>query len=605
MRKTLLSILALSTSFFVGASSPELLWHKIIDSPQNAGDVMSCATVTTDGNVVTLGSFGSRTEADNISFDGTVIATGAATTSNSDNKNLLVIKHNAADGSRIWSVFSKKGDFSSSGSLAMAATADGGVAMLLEMRSSNVSPYESPVIVDASGAEIDFPDWNISCWVSYQVIVKLTANGYVEWVRPVIADQLPVPNASSGTSTLYTTRSTFPYTIATDSEDNLYIGGNFRTPMIFNGEGNATYILQPRNLENYNGDSQKSAGALYLVKLDSKGNYLTHLKASSTNGVDAEYINDIEIEGNNLYFAGKLVGDANCKLTIGSGDNAISVTKTSEQDAILLGSLKIETENNTLTPGYLTCFNQVKVNGNGATQFKDMIVANGSIYMMGLFQGGIANNDAEEAIITSVGKPLEGFCLRLNATDGKYQAGFANKISIGGYFGGGVYNDKLYLAGYRLNAQTGSFIDELDAENLELKSTTTIAKNGGSPTLMGAFYDPATTRLYTFTRGNAAFTLTDGTSTEKQNGYGFGTVVCSHAIDPSVSEINNIENDNATLSIKGIDGAIEITATEDTNISVVNTSGITVKSQSIAAGTTQIALPAGIYIVNNQKVAVR
>lgn len=605
MRKSLLSILTLSASLFAGATAPQLMWHKIIDSPQNSGDIMKCTEVTTDGNIVTLGCFGSRTEADNISFDGQVIATGAATNSSSDNLNLLAIKHRASDGSRLWSISSRKGDFASMGAMAMTATADGGVAMLIEMRSSNVTPYESPVIIDASGAEIDFPDWNVSCWVSYQVILKLSADGNVQWIRPVIADQLPVPDASSGTSTIYTARAAFPYALAEDAQGNLYIGGNFRAPMIFNGTGNSTYILQPRNLEGYNGDTQNYAGSLYLVKLDSEGNYLSHLKASSADGVSSEFINDMVIDGDNLYFAGYFRGKADCKLTIGSGASALSLTKSTANNAVMLGGVKISAENNTFTPSFLTCYNEVQVSGKSRIQFQRLVAANGSLYLMGLFQGGIAANGSEDKLVTSVNTMLEGFCLRVDATDGKFAAGYANQTSIGGYLNGFLYNDRLYLAGYRLNAQTGSFIDEFNPETLEKLSSTTVAKAGGAPTLTAAAFNPANSCIYTLTRGSAAFTLTDDSSTEKQAGYGFGTVFCSHAIDPSLTAIDDVEADNTTFSVSALEGAVEVTATEETDVTVVDMKGITVDSRTVQPGKTTIALPSGIYVVNETKVAVR
>lgn len=521
MKEQLLTIALFCTTLAAGASAPQLSWHKMIDSPRNAGDIMKCITVTNDGNVISLGNFGSLTDADNISFDGQVIATGAATNGTSENLNLLAIKHSAADGSRIWSISSKKGDFSSMGVLAMTGTPDGGVAMLIDMRSSNVTPFESPVIVDASGAEIDFPDWNTSCWMICQVLLKLSVDGNLQWVKPIIADQLPVPNASSGASVNVTTRSAFPYALAVDNDGNFYIGGNFRTPMIFTGAGNATYILQPRNLDSYNGDTQVSAGALYLVKLDSEGNYLTHLRASSADGITAEYINNIDIDGENIYFSGTICGKANSSLTIGKGTATVTLTKSSDQNGVMIGCLKASKGTDTLTPVYLTCVNSVPVSGSPQIQNRGFFFADGSLYLTGLFKGGIAANESEESSIQSAGTPLEGFCLRFDAATGKLEAGYANKISIGGYVNGGIFNGKLYLAGYRLNGQTGAFIDVLDPSTLELKSTTTIAKAGGAPTLSAAFVDVKNNRLYSLTRGNAAFTLTDDSQTGKESGYGW------------------------------------------------------------------------------------
>ncbi|MCM1517139.1 MAG: hypothetical protein NC117_00660 [Pseudoflavonifractor sp.] len=57
--------------------------------------------------------------------------------------------------------------------------------------------------------------------------------------------------------------------------------------------------------------------------------------------------------------------------------------------------------------------------------------------------------------------------------------------------------------------------------------------------------------------------------------------------------------------VAGVDGGVKVVADKDAAVSVFTISGAMVKSLSVPAGETTIALPAGIYIVNGQKVAVK
>lgn len=608
MKQSLLSFFALGCALLSQATAPEMLWNKLIDSPQNAGDDIKNITVTADGNVVTIGCFGSRTETDNITFDSEVIATGAATNSSSDNQNLLVTKHNSRDGSLIWALSTKKGDVTSSGTNSIAATADGGVVLLVDMRSSNVTPYESPVIVDASKAEIDFPDWNTSCWIKNQVVIKVSKEGNVQWVRRIVADQLPVPNATSSAAMLNTTNGAFPYAIAEDKEGNIYIAGNHRTSLIFTGDRNSTYVLQPRNVDSYSGDTQNQAGGLYLVKLDSEGNYLTHLQGATANGVSTDYIQSMIVENDMIYFAGYFQGKANSSLTLGKSSNAKTVNKLNDNNAVLLGAVKttVDGDKHSLVPTFLTCFNEAlrpNTTSGHRIQFLNLAKADNSLFLMGSFQGGISTNESDEAKIASQSTLLEGFIVKTNATDGAYECAMANGLSIGGYRNVFAHKGSLYAHGYRMNAATGVFIDELDPNTLEIKSTTTVAKAGGAPALQACHYDPATTSIYTGARGSAAFTLTDGTTTEKPQG--FGVLLACHAIDKELAGVEKIDSDQEAIDIIGTEGAIEVISSVTTNLTITDLKGVTVGQHTVLPGSTTIELPAGIYVVNNKKVAVR
>lgn len=593
MKKTLLTLLTVAASMTaVRAMAPIQDWAKLIDSPQTS-DLTSKVIVCSDGNPVTLSQFGSRTNTDNIVFDGEVIATGAYTTSNSDNANVLIIKHDSADGSRLWSVSSKNGDIIISSSGNIAATADGGVLALLNMRSSKVSPYTSPVLVDNSGAEVEFPDWNTSVWIYNQVLVKINKDGNIEWTRTIVMDQLPVQNASSGNSTVATTNGVTPYGLALDADGNIYIGGNYRAPMIVGGANNGTFVLTPRNIETYNGDSQQAAGGLYLIKLTSEGEYVAHLKASGT--LTRDQICDLCVEGNTLYFDGNLRGSVGDELKI--GDKSLIVEST--LDGFMVGSVTTDLK----TMNFLTYIKPFgNMSGKNSVKLRGIALIGGSLYVTGGGTGGFGPAGSSSASVSSTGNMEEGWIIKLNSTDGTWEGAANNETNIGAYLGAFGYSGKVYVPGYRLNAATGVFLDEYPSGSMNRTARHTLITGGGAPTGYSMAFNPATTRMYAVVRGNSTFTLCDATTTDKPANW--GGLLSSLYFDAAAG-VNDVIADESEFSVRGYDGYIIVDSTSDCHLRVVDTNGVTVVERDIVSGETRVELHAGVYIVNSSKVLVK
>jgi hypothetical protein len=60
----------------------------------------------------------------------------------------------------------------------------------------------------------------------------------------------------------------------------------------------------------------------------------------------------------------------------------------------------------------------------------------------------------------------------------------------------------------------------------------------------------------------------------------------------------------AAVKLSADKTAVIVNAAEDTDVTIYNTAGVQVAAQKVGAGTTRIALPAGIYLVNNTKLIV-
>lgn len=600
MKKLLLTLLAASGLFAAQATAPAYVWNKLIDSPKQQ-DMTRGMTVTSDGNVVTIGNFGSNTATDNISFDGEVIATGAATESSSENLNLIILKQNAADGSKIWAVSSKKGDISSMGRTVITATPDGGVAALICLRSSKTTPYENPVLVDASGAEVELLDWNFSEWIKYQTLIKISKDGIIQWVRPIIADQLPVPNASSGNSVNVTTDAGVPGAILTDDDGNIYIGGNYRAPLVFTGAQNSAFILTARNLETYNGDVQNLAGGFYLVKLNSEGHYLNHLRATST-GLTGDQIYDMQLSDGKIYFAGNLRGAEKATLTVGKS-NSLTLEKKTSKNSLMLGAVYAAD----FKPVFLTCYDGIPTTTSnaGTIKFMKMTISGSNVYLMGaLNRVGLAPNGSTETFVSVPANITlqRAFIAKVSGEDGAPVSSYmpSDLTGISEFEYAFEYDGKLYAVAYLMNANTGTFVDEINPSDFTL-SKRTVLLNGASPTLNCAAFDAKNQRLFSVSRGNNSFTVGDGLKTDKPQSW--GSVVTCHSF-AETGAINGVENDT-TLTVTGETGAVVVNATEATEISVVDMQGRLIDKRTVAAGETRIPLAAGFYLVNSMKISVK
>lgn len=600
MKKFLLTLIALTGIFTVRAVAPKFVWHKLIDSPQSSDQIRDI-TVTADGNVVTVSNFGSRTASDNISIDGEVVATGAATESSSDNLNLLILKQNATNGSKMWAVSSKKGDISSMGRTVITATPDGGVAALICLRSSKTTPYENPILVDASGAEVELLDWNLSEWIKYQTLIKISKDGIIQWVRPIIADQLPVPNASSGNSVNVTTDAGVPGAILTDDDGNIYIGGNYRAPLVFTGAQNSAFILTARNLETYNGDVQNLAGGFYLVKLNSEGHYLNHLRATST-GLTGDQIYDMQLSDGKIYFAGNLRGAEKATLTVGKS-NSLTLEKKTSKNSLMLGAVYAAD----FKPVFLTCYDGIPTTTSsaGTIKFMKMAVNGNNVYLMGaLNRCGLAPNGSTETFVSVPANITlqRAFIAKVSGEDGTPVSSYmpSDLTGISEFEYAFEYDGKLYAVAYLMNANTGTFVDEINPSDFTL-SKRTVLLNGASPTLNCAAFDAKNQRLFSVSRGNNSFTVGDGLKTDKPQSW--GSVVTCHSF-AEASAINGVEND-ATLTVTGEGGAVVVNTPEAADITVVDMLGRIVDKRTATAGETRIPLSAGLYIVNDVKVAVK
>jgi hypothetical protein len=588
MKKLLLSVIAAAGALAVNAATPTLNWAYLLDNSANGEYTYSLAK-TTDG-FVSLNLFGTK-EGDDVTYAGEKIGNGATTSANSQNNNLIVIKH-SNDGKKVWAVYSTQGDFDLSSS-DINVTSDGGVLLFTKVRGNVNTVNFAPVLIDASNDTIDFPDFSLLNRAYSTVLVKITKDGNVDWYRQFDLDETPVPDATANYAS-YTSNGVFSYGLTLDGDGNIFIGGNFRTPYIFTGEKNSHYVLQPRNLSGYTGDVQSAAGGLFLVKLNKDGEYIGNVKVSGS--ATRDQICGLAYDSNYVYFYGNVKGDNNSTITLGDK----SITLENNVDGILYGRINASD----LSVDY---FNHIKAfndatKGTHTTQCKNIRVIDGNLYLMGHLVGGFGVAGDEEARITSSGNMQEGYLIKLNASTGAWVSATCNKTYIGGYYDVFKNGNDIYVYGYRLNKDTGVFIDKFtDNDKWENVERTSLITQGGSPsTASGVIFDSTTGDIIVSARGNNAFTFVDGTTSAAPGSW--GSVIASFNLEgkSGVSDATT----NSVASYSADKHSVIVKTSEETDVTVYNTAGVKVAAQKVAPGTTHIALPAGIYIVNNTKLIV-
>ena len=583
MKRFLLPAVALLAGMSAFAEAPAYQWHKLIDS-KSAQDLSNQLAMSSNGTFFTLSHFGSKAAGDNLSFDGSVVAEGAVSGTSADNRNLLLMKHDA-DGKCLWTVSTKNG-YVDSADGAMAATADGGVVVSLKVRANDENGYHAPVLVDALKAEVDFPEWNTSCWIYNHVLVKIDAEGSIKWARSIVFDQTPAPKSTKENNVDgYSNGS-----VALDANGNIYIAGNYRSPMIVGGKDYSTHVLVPRSIAEYTGDSN-TAGGLFLIKLDGEGNYVSHIK--STGDTTRDQITSLASDGFRIYFAGNLQGNEGQQLTVGDK----TVTIANDLDGMLFGCL--DTEN--MQVSYLKYIKAYGAeDGKHTTQVKNLCYIDGSLYILGAMKGGFGDEASSAAAISSTGKQLEGFAIKLNPADGKWEGAVCNELNIGAYLNGFKHDGKLYLFGYRMNKDTGSILDVYPADSWTREDRLSIVTGGGTPTAYDCAFDENSKAVYSLTRGNKAFAFTDGSESDAPQNWGMS--LTKHIFNGTQSASSVV---GASTVIRGEEGRIVVEASEPTDMHVVDVKGATVFSATVPAGSSSISLSSGIYIANNTKVVVK
>ncbi|MBR1475830.1 MAG: Ig-like domain-containing protein [Muribaculaceae bacterium] len=469
---TLTLALLASTSMLAGAQSlsdTETLWAKFVSNSANQQSLTTQGNqmvLADDGDLYVVGQVGSTATDQSLTFGNKVVASGVAYSGNSANQALLVMKLNA-DGDVQWSINQTNGEASNNESR-IACTPDGGAVILTNVRHTEGYPNDNITLTDAAGGSYAI-DWTATNGErSYRgLVIKVTSQGSIEWVRELVmnetADEATYPKWSQ--SSRHIGQGLKTYALDVDNEGNIYVGGIMCATMTI---GDVT--IEPHNVANWNGNSQNTAGNMYVLKLDADGNYVSHLVSEGE--ATQENVQGLKVVGDKLYMSVWAAGVAGTEFSIGGK----GVTPATTNGSWCLAELDTDLNVNWLK------FYESSISGS-AWQMPTLVVAGDNIYLMGTAKYGIQIGETTYTN-TPANKARQSWIIQFAKADGTAQA--ATVLATGkmqmqhGFFGGYEGTDgKLYAIERGLTPGTsfGSelILYKLDAATLEVLDQVELA----------------------------------------------------------------------------------------------------------------------------------
>ncbi len=542
-------------------------------TPINANNGISTpeAVAASDNNTFLVSKFVSKGNDNSLNFvnfgSQEKVAFGAPNKATSGNDNLLLTKVNA-DGTAAWHVYSKQGRVANASA---ATTSDGGVVVAavtsftaFNAKEATDIPANSILdIVDADNHTTTIEKAFAGSAVYDIVVLKISADGHLDWFKHFTAD-----DASSLTAK-----------IAVDNADNIYIGGQHAKTLSF-GE---------------NAVAARSAKSLYLVKLDNAGNFVKSFDISGTDTED--YIDAVTFADGKIFVAGRVKAKAEGN-TIAFADITLAPTTF---DDVFAAAFSTD-----LVPVWASIANSVAASdGKHTSQVKGIDVSEGFVLVSGLVKGGYTAAGATDAVTMSSGTKLEGMVIGFSVADGALSKGVCVSEGISGLYSATIKGNKIYAFGYNIaNADNqGSSLFEFDGENASenVIATTNEPASAGYPTTFYAKFVNSSLLAGVRAKGKGINVL--GNVYDYTNQKDFTATVMSINLKDVFGGISTTETaDDAR--IWAVSGAVKISVASPTSVAVYNVAGQIVAKRIVTDETT-IALPAGFYIVNGEKVVVK
>lgn len=423
------------------------------------------------------------------------------------------------------------------------------------------------------------------------VLVRVSTDGKIEWAK-VLWEVQPHKDLQRKPSWL-----SFINAFTIDSEENLYVAGNFRTKLTFTKKNGEQESITAKNIANWDGDDQKPVGDLYLAKFDKEGNYLSCVVPEGTAG--NSYFNVMVSNDDKIYAAGHATGDGTT-FKIGTFDITVPETKQ---------SLIVSGFNKDLTPFFALSYDSNA--DTRALHLNGLQVVDNELYLTGsaLTNAGGAWMDKDgNKVIAPTLAMHQGYIVKMKPEDGSViSSGINTKTKSISKFAG-IYEakdtdgkKKIHAFGYdfSMGALDFSFTEDKATKSLTNTEILTVMKSGIKAPNLGIIavvitpvaYDGRVIYFNRFGKANTANFKTsylDDTETALVNCW--STSVYSYT-DTSILS-NGEPYGKAPTKVQDP----FVTHAEDGKI--YNLSGQYM-------GTSTTTLPKGIYIRNGKKFIVR
>ena len=562
----------------LNAQSPlAFQWAHSVDGATTGGDNVMGMCKSSDGYYYIATNFGTSTsqKALNVWFDGELLKNehgayeGSPYTGTSQNGNMLLQKV-AKDGSVVWTTFTKKGDVDHA---EVAPTSDGGLIVALKCRAwvKEAGLENMLCYVDATESETNITGDQVESEYRY-LIMKITKTGTIEWYRKITGlvktDGVKQP----------TKNNIYVNGLAVDEYDNIYLAGNFRTEMYLNkSDGTKATLVAKSSVDTWDGNSQKTVGDMFLVKLDSKGYYLNSIVNNGI--VNCAFLDKVAYNNGKLYLDGRVKSVGN-EITFGG----VTVNASKDFQTQLL--LSVNTED--LSVNYIKSLTSVANKSGGfVIQNKSVQYLNGYVYFTGLLNGSWKQESESENIVTNhSSNQLKGYVLKMNLETGRIEkAAVRTDGGIGGFCG--VYEgaEKLYAFGYDFSG--GAIVAPINKNTYAVETPIQVCDYGTVGNATAPIVDGE--NFVMANRGKSAASFY-GTDKKFENLKNWGSVYYSYKMSDVISTGIN------KPTISGINS--------DAIVDVYTLGGVKVKSGVAASNATE-GLAKGIYIVNHKKVIVK
>lgn len=587
MNKKIFSVALAAFAFAAVANADDNLtfnWAHVVDGATSAGDNVIGMVKAADGDYYVATTFGTTSSALNVNFDGETLTDasgnaieGSPYTGTSNNANMLLQKVSPETGDVQWYIYTDKG-YIEQGYTKMAASSDGGMVIAAKTRAwvADAGMDNLLEIVDATGATTTIKDmWTKSGEYRY-IVFKVTSEGKLDWARLISGlciDKGEMLKDGETTALKQATKDNcYVYGMTLDSNDNIYLCGNFRTELYFKKSDGTVVTLTANNNTGWTGDSQKVVGDLFLAKLDKNGYYTSSLTAEGT--AACAFFDNIAYGDGILYLDGRIQGDGTT-MTVGGKE----VTASSDYQTMIMASVNASD----LSVNYLNTLTSV---ANSASKFilqnKSAQQIDGYTYYTGMINGSWQKQGSTDLLIdNSTSTKLKGYVLKVdNATGEVKKAYVKDDGGIGGYFGVYVGTEYTYAYGYDMNV--GAIITILKNDYYSKLETKTICTYGTVANCATPIIDGDNFVMMNRGKSSASFLNTDKTFATTN----WGTVYYSYKIDDTATDINTVAAD-----------------TQDA-YDVYTIDGVRVKNASNYEEAVN-GLPKGIYIVGGKKVVVK
>ncbi len=472
---TLLAVAVLaSASMLASAQSlngTQTLWAKFVKNTQNEQALTSQGNqmvLAQDGGLYCIGNIGSTTaEQMTVLTDGTNatnLAQGIDYSGNSANQGLLIMKL-SADGELVWTVAQTNGEAAVNENW-VAATADGGLVALVNLRHTEGHLGDNITIKDAKGNNFDY-EWTVEARSFRSFIIKIDADGGIEWTREIeansTADEATYPAWSQTSRNIGQGIKT--YALDIDNEDNIYVGGLMCATLTTDG-----VTIPVHNVASWNGNAQTTVGNMFVIKFDQDGNYVKHLVSEGE--ATQENVRALKVVGNKLYMAAWIAGVAGTEFSIGGK----SVTPATVNGSWALAELDTNLNVNWLQ------FYESTISGS-AWQMPTMTIAGDHIYLMGTAKYGYTIGETNYTN-TPANKARQSWLMQFDRSNGNATA--ATVLATGamqmqhGFFGGYEGTDGNFYAIERGLTPSASFGSEMilykfNQETLEIDDNVQLA----------------------------------------------------------------------------------------------------------------------------------